>query len=104
MLFQYFLKILCILLSKENLSFAVLNVFLQVKGYCFCNTEILQIHRDLISHLFTNAEEMIYCIAAHKNHSRKISKIYLFFSKFTGRHPFNMDKCTKIQFQIVFLG
>src|SRR5690606_6113467 len=96
MFFQYLLQILGGLLSKENFTLSVLDVFLKVKCNGFRETEILQIGRHIVAHLFTDAEKMINSILAGKNDSSKIGQINTLFSEVLRWNPLHMNKRSEI--------
>src|SRR5690606_24023852 len=98
MLSQYVFQIFSGLFTKEYLTFTILNVLLQVKCYCLGYAEIFHIGRHVITHFFTNTEEMIHRIFTRKNNRCKICKIDFIFPHIFCRNAFYMNEPSKIQF------
>src|SRR5690606_21744002 len=96
MLFQYFLQVLSGLLSKENLTLSVLNIFLKIKSNCFRKTEVLKVGWYIVAHFLTDAKKMIDSILAGKNNGCEICQIDAFFSEILGRHTLHMNKRSEI--------
>src|SRR5690606_38633589 len=104
MFFQHIGKVLCCLLTEENLPFAVLDVLLKVQGNGLRKAEVFQVGRYIIAHFLTDTEEVVGRVPAGENYRSEVPEIDpLFFAYIASRHPFDMDKCPEVELKVIFL-
>src|SRR5690606_28996414 len=77
---------------------------LQVIRRLVRNTEVLHISWHLYFALLANPEEVVYGIAACKDHSRVRQNVYLVFSELFKRNRLYLNKRPEVNFYIVLFS
>src|SRR5690349_21054598 len=103
MFIDYVKKALIAAISTiKHFSLAVKNKFLKVQRYGFGNAEILGILRYTQAHFLTNAEEMIYSIAAGEYDGRMSLNINFLLAEFLRWNGLQPYKGMKIKQYVIF--
>lgn len=104
MLFDQLNKVDKILMPLEDLSFPVLNVFLQVKSSGFRDAKIFHGIRNFYTHFFGYPEEMIHGISARENNSCVVLNIDFVFPELTSSNPCYRNELFEVDIDFVFIN
>ena len=92
------------LFSEENLTFAELDVMLEIQSRRLVDTEIFEVIRHGVAHIFRDTEEMIDRITACEDDGGIISEFHVILPQLRRFHALNLDKFLKIYLDIIFFN
>ena len=91
-------------ITKEDLTFTVLHILLDVQCNSFCHTEILHSFRYGYTQFCTQVEEMVNSMTRCEDNCCVIQDRHFLLSEFFSRYTFHLNKRAKINFHTVLLG
>lgn len=104
MFFDQFDEVCRVFLAVEYLSLSELNIFLQVIGRGFRNTEIFHCFRHFDPHLLAHPEIMVNGIARRKYDRGKLLEVYLILPEILGRDSFYSKKLPECDVDVELSG
>lgn len=88
--------------GEMHLTFAISDIFLEIKGYCLGLTKILQIFRNGSTQVGAQFEEVIHRCPRRKNNRGIVGDKDFLLSKFFGRQRFYLNERTEVESNAIF--
>lgn len=89
--------------TDKNLSFTVLDKFLEIKGYGFGGTEVFHVLGDFDPHFFAEAEKMIDTVLAGHDDSLKLIGADAILAKVLFRNGLDVIEGSPVYLDAIFL-
>ena len=96
-------KILKIIVSEEDLSLSIDNVFLKVMCNGLRNAEVFHAVRDGNPHFLSNAKEVVNCGSAREYDSGMGKNVDSFLTEFLDRDSLHLDERAEVKLQVKFI-
>src|SRR2546427_82034 len=101
MFFYYLNHTLQRTITKEYLSLAVQNIFLQIERNRFSHTIIFSVRRNFSAQIINQFKVLIYRTSTGEHYSRIVGRINFQSSEFSCRNSFKMNKRFEINGEFI---